>query len=148
MSDALLFAPACRYDDLTGALSTLSEWMPATQAKDGNRNVHRLCVWLRGGLNFWAHGVHDANSEREANPVYRHIGRKEGPTRARSAVTMLVPVARPGGGGSSRKKAAAATMAATDEEDAARIRYLGDPTLLAQRCAAPASTSATRCGKI
>ena len=121
-----------------------AEWMPPSQAADGLRNVHRLCVWLRGGISFWARGVYNPNSYHEANPVYRQIGRAEG--AARSDISSAAKAA----GASTAAGGASGGSARLD--DAMRIGYLGDERELAKRCAVgtaaprtPAPDASARC---
>ena len=109
----------CCADELIATLATQAEWFPAGQAMV--RNIHRLCVWLRGGIRLWASGVYDSNSYAQANPIYRQIGRPEGKAEATAQLGKR-----------------------TNISAAAHIPYLGDARMLEQRCAAPA---AIRCAR-
>lgn len=81
MADTMQFVPACRLDQLVKALKRRITAGREVGISSYSSTLHWICAWLRVGVDFWDDGVYDGNSEKEWNPVYRHSGRREGPSK-------------------------------------------------------------------
>ena len=42
------------------------------------QNFHELCDWISGSVHYFLPSMHDANSGRAPNPLFKMIGRAEG----------------------------------------------------------------------
>ena len=111
LADAIHFVPRCRLDELRSRLEAATA-APPYGASVPNRppvyhnTLHWLCAWLGAGIDYWSQGVFDSNSEHEANPIYRHVGRAEGPVRSPSIGTKPRAPAQACGEGDNAQAAA------------------------------------------
>ena len=67
VADALHFVPRARLGALLAALRSLRQ----------AGNLHSLCDWIHH-VHYFVPSRHNANSEKEWNPIYRIVGRNEG----------------------------------------------------------------------
>lgn len=73
VSDTTIFIPNCRLEELLSVL----------RSRMRHSSMHDLCAWIDGGIRWWEpQGLFDANSFKQANPLYRQIARTEGPLRS------------------------------------------------------------------
>jgi len=113
VSDAIHFIPHCRFDELRAQLGAAAAIPPyrygvsvTARPPVYHSTLHWLCAWLGVGIDYWSQGVFDSNSEHEANPVYRQVGRAEGPVRSPSSGTKPKAPAQACGEGDGAQTAA------------------------------------------
>ena len=77
VADAIHFVPRTRLADFSEALKSALKAKPSEWEKMSGEHLHLLCDWI-DTVRYFVPSMHNANSQREWNPVYSIVGRKEG----------------------------------------------------------------------